>query len=78
MILAAQPFKDTSYRVKVNHVFECVGCHLYWLGGELYKGRSDGKRKCKRCFCEVEDVTFTENAQAWLFHVGLSPTEERK
>jgi hypothetical protein len=78
MILTVQPVRDTSYRIKVNHVFECKGCHLYWLGGELYKGRSDGKRRCQRCLCEVEDVTFTENAQVWLTYVGVSPTEERK
>jgi hypothetical protein len=78
MILTAQPLRDTSCRIKVNHVFECKGCHLYWLGGELYKGRSDGKRKCKRCFHEVEDITFTETAQQWLFFSGVSPIEERK
>jgi hypothetical protein len=78
MILTAQPLRDTSCRIKVNHVFECKGCHLYWLGRELYKGRSDGKRKCNRCRNEVKDITFTENAQVWLTFVGLSPIEERK
>ena len=78
MTLAAQPVRDTSYRIKINHVFECVGCHLYWLGGELYKGRKDGKRKCNRCFREVEDITFTETAQVWLTFVGVPPAEERK
>ena len=60
---------DTSQRVKINHVFECLGCHLYWLGSELNK--IDGTRKCNRCFTNVQDITFTQNAQVWLAYVGI-------
>lgn len=66
--------RDTSQRIKVNHVFECEGCGLYWLGGELVK--IDGKRKCNRCLMAVQDITFTENAQVWLTYVGVSATDE--
>lgn len=74
MILTSSlPARDTSQRIKVNHVFECDGCHKYWLGRELVK--IDGTRQCKHCFKAVQDITFTETAQMWLVYVGISPIE---
>lgn len=66
---------DESERLKVLHVFECNGCHLYWLGQELKK--VDGKRSCKRCLSSVQDVTFTENAQIWLAYHHLTSIERK-
>lgn len=67
------PPSDTSYRIKVNHVFTCDGCGFYWLGRELFK--IDGKRKCRNCFMPVQDITFTENAQLWLSYMGVPSIE---
>jgi hypothetical protein len=61
---------DESQRVKINHVYACDKCGLYWLGKELAK--KEGVRVCYKCPNRpVKDITFTYEAQEWLYIAGL-------
>jgi hypothetical protein len=73
--LSSLPTPDESQKIKVNHVFECTGCHLYWLGRELAK--VGGQRSCKRCLKIVTDITFTVAAREYLSLLGLPVIEQK-
>ena len=54
---------DTFVRIHINRVYKCETCKQFWSSKSLSK--KDGVRVCPTDGVEVQDVTFTLDAQVW-------------
>jgi ribosomal protein L37AE/L43A len=54
---------DTFVRIHINHVYKCESCKQYLASKSLSKRGEI--RVCPMCGKEVNDVTFTWDAEAW-------------
>jgi len=67
-----------SIKEKLNHVYHCESCRLFWFGKNVINGthKKNGKRVCIKCGKLIVDITFTELGEQLSAMLGMK--EEKK